>query len=514
MATLRKPKGRGRFLKTLCKTAFVLGIGECPPLHHKGVRAVVPVLPASERGETAVLSSVMSRGGEAGPSPQTVDTRVLWHFGLMPHDDKACVSNGDVSRVLHVDAREDRLVEIVDARITRVIPLDDLVSYSLEEEIEGEGGDDAGFFLDEAEEGMRWREKTTITLTVRNAVDKELHCVEYRVQSISETRALRAVLERLSLGGDEALADDTTTRSQHEDENKARRAGTLMRRRGRVALSERQTWSGNETAGGRWTTCAAVCVGGNLILMAKPPVGGGDDGDAGDVYTQTCEGQRRSQKTVKTVKGTARNLPAPAIATGGRAVSLSIHAVFCLENARVVKRRAKWNDGGDGEFDIVCNAGRVVLAVPRGGAAERDAWIEVSISIYHIPPTVCPYETDTFFFISRRFAKARGTPTAKRGEAFSVSATIRVSRLPFSKPEPKPEPKTERNPPTLFWTPRRARSSRRRNGWRGRFVLISGSRRTCRMGKRMSTAGTGRQGAATTVTRIREKLVTKNGTAC
>jgi len=308
----------------------------------------------------------------------------------MPHDDKACVSNGDVSRVLHVDAREDRLVEIVDARITRVIPLDDLVSYSLEEEIEGEGGDDAGFFLDEAEEGMRWREKTTITLTVRNAVDKELHCVEYRVQSISETRALRAVLERLSLGGDEALADDTTTRSQHEDENKARRAGTLMRRRGRVALSERQTWSGNETAGGRWTTCAAVCVGRKLILMAKPPVGGGDDGDAGDVYTQTCEGQRRSQKTVKTVKGTARNLPAPAIATGGRAVSLSIHAVFCLENARVVKRRAKWNDGGDGEFDIVCNAGRVVLAVPRGGAAERDAWIEVSISIYHIPPTVCP----------------------------------------------------------------------------------------------------------------------------
>ena len=81
------------------------------------------------------MAASASGGGDAGPSTaqQKVDSKILWHFGLMPTDGSAS-SGGVVTRVLHVDAREDRLVEITDARISRVIALDDLVSYDEEED--------------------------------------------------------------------------------------------------------------------------------------------------------------------------------------------------------------------------------------------------------------------------------------------------------------------------------------------------------------------------------------------
>ena len=118
------------------------------------------------------MEASASRGGDAGPSAaqQKVDSKVLWHFGLMPTDGSAS-SGGVVTRVLHVDAREDRLVEIMDARIVRVIALDDLVSY---EEEEDEDEDEDAFSLDEDEAALRARERATVSLRVRRRPFEEV----------------------------------------------------------------------------------------------------------------------------------------------------------------------------------------------------------------------------------------------------------------------------------------------------------------------------------------------------
>ena len=310
------------------------------------------------------MSVMATRGGEAGPS-----TRVLWHFGLMNanHDDGfSSVSNANVSRVLHVDAKEDRLVEITDSRIMRVVALYDLVSYSEEEEEDPEES-----FLDEEEAAIRLRERTTIAFTIRRRMPfrDATEIREYRLQSLSETRALRVVLERLSQTDPDEQSVDDVSLSPSPGDNKTEnvldckilKSGTLMRRIGRVALSENDSAKGR--GGGRWTTCAALCVTGKLILLSKPPSDG--DGSNSNSYGQTAQ------------TGQVIHPPAPIVATGGRASPLSIHAVICLENARVVSRKSQWNDGGGGEFDIVTSSvGRIVLAAPRGGRNERDAWVE------------------------------------------------------------------------------------------------------------------------------------------
>ena len=300
------------------------------------------------------MAASASRGGDAGPSAaqQKVDSKVLWHFGLMPTDGSAS-SGGVVTRVLHVDAREDRLVEIMDARIVRVIALDDLVSY---EEEEDEDEDEDAFSLDEDEAALRARERATVSLRVRRRPFEEVEDIEYRLQSVPDARALRVVLARLSRGRVEDEDAEFFQDVVPGLDARVLRAGTLMRRIGRVALSDAETAAGR--GGGRWTTCFALCVPGKLILLAKRPKPR-TEGDVSD-----------------TESGDGAFDPAPAVATGGRASLLSIHFAASLADARVVKRAPRWNAGGGGEFDLVFNWGRLVLAAPRGGRRERDAWVQ------------------------------------------------------------------------------------------------------------------------------------------
>ena len=297
------------------------------------------------------MAASASRGGDAGPSAaqQKVDSKVLWHFGLMPTDGSAS-SGGVVTRVLHVDAREDRLVEIMDARIVRVIALDDLVSY---EEEEDEDEDEDAFSLDEDEAALRARERATVSLRVRRRPFEEVEDIEYRLQSVPDARALRVVLARLSRGRVEDEDAEFFQDVVPGLDARLLRAGTLMRRIGRVALSDAETAAGR--GGGRWTTCAALCVPGKLILLAKQP--------------KPPEGDESGDES-----GDGRD-PAPAVATGGRASPLAIHFAASLADARVVSRAPRWNAGGGGEFDLVFGGGRLVLAAPRGGRRERDAWV-------------------------------------------------------------------------------------------------------------------------------------------
>ena len=300
------------------------------------------------------MAASASRGGDAGPSAaqQKVDSKVLWHFGLMPTDGSAS-SGGVVTRVLHVDAREDRLVEIMDARIVRVIALDDLVSY---EEEEDEDEDEDAFSLDEDEAALRARERATVSLRVRRRPFEEVEDIEYRLQSVPDARALRVVLARLSRGRVEDEDAEFFQDVVPGLDARVLRAGTLMRRIGRVALSDAETAAGR--GGGRWTTCFALCVPGKLILLAKQPKPRTEGDESGDE------------------SGDGAFDPAPAVATGGRASLLSIHFAASLADARVVERAPRWNAGGGGEFDLVFNWGRLVLAAPRGGRRERDAWVQ------------------------------------------------------------------------------------------------------------------------------------------
>ena len=255
------------------------------------------------------MAASASGGGDAGPSTaqQKVDSKILWHFGLMPTDGSAS-SGGVVTRVLHVDAREDRLVEITDARISRIIALDDLVSYDEEED---EDADEDMSFVDEEEAATRTRERATVSLRVRRGAPfvSEVEDIEYRLQSVLDARALRVVLARLSRG--HRTAEDETAEVSADAnvpglDARTLRAGTLMRRVGRVALSNAES--------GQWTTCLALCVPGKLILLAKQPIAFEEPlderpGDAGDM-----EKMERSERA-----------PAPAVATGGRASPLAIH---------------------------------------------------------------------------------------------------------------------------------------------------------------------------------------------
>ena len=229
------------------------------------------------------MAASASGGGDAGPSTaqQKVDSKILWHFGLMPTDGSAS-SGGVVTRVLHVDAREDRLVEITDARISRIIALDDLVSYDEEED---EDADEDMSFVDEEEAATRTRERATVSLRVRRGAPfvSEVEDIEYRLQSVLDARALRVVLARLSRG--HRTAEDETAEVSADAnvpglDARTLRAGTLMRRVGRVALSNVES--------GQWTTCLALCVPGKLILLAKQPIAFEEPlderpGDAGDM---------------------------------------------------------------------------------------------------------------------------------------------------------------------------------------------------------------------------------------
>ena len=303
------------------------------------------------------MAASASRGGDASPSSaqQKVDSKVLWHFGLMPTEGRAS-SGGEVARVLHVDARGDRLVEIVDARISRVIPLDDLVSY---EEEEDEDEDEDAFFVDEDEAATRSRERATVSLCVRRRPFEEVEDIKYRLQSLPDARALRAVLARLSRGRAEDEDAESSADAVPGLDARLLRAGTLMRRVGRVALSDAETAAGR--GGGRWTTCVALCVPGKLILLAKRP----SDPERFDERPGDDDGDKKND---------SHRAPAPAVATGGRASPLAIHFAASLADARVISRAPRWNAGGGGEFDLVFGGGRLVLAAPRGGRHERDAW--------------------------------------------------------------------------------------------------------------------------------------------
>ena len=90
--------------------------------------------------------------------------------------------------------------------------------------------------------------------------------IEYRLQSVLDARALRVVLARLSRG--HRTAEDETAEVSADAnvpglDARTLRAGTRMRRVGRVALSNVES--------GQWTTCLALCVPGKLILLAKQP---------------------------------------------------------------------------------------------------------------------------------------------------------------------------------------------------------------------------------------------------
>ena len=280
------------------------------------------------------MAASASGGGDAGPSTaqQKVDSKILWHFGLMPTDGSAS-SGGVVTRVLHVDAREDRLVEITDARISRVIALDDLVSYDEEEDEDADDEDVS--FVDEDEAATRTRERATVSLRIRRGAPfvSEVEDIEYRLQSVPDARALRVVLARLSRG--HTLEDETAEASADALvpglDARLLRAGTLMRRVGRVALSDAETAAGR--GGGRWTTCAALCVPGKLILLAKQP----------SVPEPLDERPGDARESLRSERA-----PAPAVATGGRASPLAIHFAASLADARVVSRAPRWNAGGGG----------------------------------------------------------------------------------------------------------------------------------------------------------------------
>ena len=339
------------------------------------------------------MAASASGGGDAGPSTaqQKVDSKILWHFGLMPTDGSAS-SGGVVTRVLHVDAREDRLVEITDARISRVIALDDLVSYDEEED---EDADEDMSFVDEEEAATRTRERATVSLRVRRGAPfvSEVEDIEYRLQSVLDARALRVVLARLSRG--HRTAEDETAEVSADAnvpglDARTLRAGTLMRRVGRVALSNVES--------GQWTTCLALCVPGKLILLAKQPNFDERPGDAGD--------------------GTKIPKPAPAVATGGRASPLAIHFAASLEDARVVSRAPRWNAGGGGVRPRVqrgeARARRAERRAPRarrlgGGAASRRgrARGDADASFGKFPSGRRLVAEAVFFFRRARFRDAR-----------------------------------------------------------------------------------------------------------
>ena len=169
------------------------------------------------------------------------------------------------------------------------------------------------------------RERATVSLRVRRRPFEEVEDIEYRLQSVPDARALRVVLARLSRG----RVEDEDAEFFHDVVPglgaRVLRAGTLMRRIGRVALSDAETAAGR--GGGRWTTCAALCVPGKLILLAKQP----------SVPEPLDERPGDARESLRSERA-----PAPAVATGGRASPLAIHFAASLADARVVSRAPRW----------------------------------------------------------------------------------------------------------------------------------------------------------------------------
>ena len=300
------------------------------------------------------MAASASVGGDAGPSTaqQKVDSKILWHFGLMPTDGSAS-SGGVVTRVLHVDAREDRLVEITDARISRIIALDDLVSYDEEED---EDADEDMSFVDEEEAATRTRERATVSLRVRRGAPfvSEVEDIEYRLQSVLDARALRVVLARLSRG--HRTAEDETAEVSADAnvpglDARTLRAGTLMRRVGRVALSNAES--------GQWTTCLALCVPGKLILLAKQPIAFEEPlderpGDAGDM--EKMERSERAPARCASISGTRGRSPRTRDSE---------------TRARRIRRNAFWFWTGSGEAPRWASARTSSSTFPRRSFRRR-----------------------------------------------------------------------------------------------------------------------------------------------
>ena len=246
-----------------------------PPLRLRARRGGrIALLPDSsavggDRRRDAVATRRRRRRGEPA-----LPSRVLLHFGTVARD-------GDLAAdapVLHVDAREDRLLEIRAGRVTRTVAFSDVVRYVADED------DDLGEFRDYAEylDDDDERAYHLLTLVVRRsgarATSPNVHRegsdsslpsnddddtveLHYRLQSSAELRAMRR-RPRASLRGTPrpergaSFVPPGPRPARPPLGNAHVSPGTLPLRRHLAR------------AAGRWISCSAAVVPGKLILLA------------------------------------------------------------------------------------------------------------------------------------------------------------------------------------------------------------------------------------------------------
>ena len=351
------------------------------PRHCASARDAAAVSPSSRtRPRSGEIGAAMrsQRDADGVAAEPALPSRVLLHFGTVARD-------GDLAAdapVLHVDAREDRLLEIRAGRVTRTVAFSDVVRYVADED------DDLGEFRDYAEylDDDDERACHLLTLVVRRsgarATSPNVHPegsdssspsnddddtveLHYRLQSSAELRAMRAVLERLSAG---RLDPNEAPRSSLPGlDPRVLRSGTLTCRLGRFPSGA------TSRAAGRWISCSAAVVPGKLILLADASaMSSVDDEQRRDAPEPDAPSDAPFAPSAPSDGPFVR---APVLTTGGRARNLVILAAHSLADARVVVRAPRWNDGGC-EFDVVAPPGRrASLACVGGGWRTRDAWI-------------------------------------------------------------------------------------------------------------------------------------------
>ena len=254
----------------------------------------------------------MPRGRDVdlGSREETTSLGVTLHFGVVRE-------LGDEARVLHVDARGDRMMEIVRGRVARSFAFADVVSYAADDDDDGLGEfEPYAEYLDDGDEGPG----TTLTISVKargvregladdderladddseadddsdasssssssssssDASEGATVELRYRLQTSADLRAARVVLERLAAGRLDvdpspfgSLRSASLLPPLPGLDRRVLISGKLMCRLGRLG-----------DGGARWISCHAIVVPGKLfLLVGAPPVSpatsDGVDGDA------------------------------------------------------------------------------------------------------------------------------------------------------------------------------------------------------------------------------------------
>ena len=239
----------------------------------------------------------MPRGRDVdlGSREETTSLGVTLHFGVVRE-------LGDEARVLHVDARGDRMMEIFRGRVARSFAFADVVSYAADDDDDDGLGEFEPYaeYLDDGDEGPG----TTLTISVKargvregladdderladddseadddsdasssssssssssDASEGATVELRYRLQTSADLRAARVVLERLAAGRLDvdpspfgSLRSASLLPPLPGLDRRVLISGKLMCRLGRLG-----------DGGARWISCHAIVVPGKLFLLER-----------------------------------------------------------------------------------------------------------------------------------------------------------------------------------------------------------------------------------------------------